>query len=151
MKDSDLYSWGLPNSWNISFNYYYILLTILPLYIVIFPQLYSHMFRQVEILCITLYYSHINENLLLDDIFSGAKSSTTLLEKTTMIKFNNFCASASIKPLNFPKLSRFAVQSVFNNFSAKATYQKRFDMLFWSRNSSHNSRFFTMYEIVSWF
>jgi len=46
VKDSDLYSWGLPNSWNISFNYYYILLTILPLYIVIFPQLYSHMFRQ---------------------------------------------------------------------------------------------------------
>lgn len=46
VKDSDLYSWGLPNSWNISFNYYYILITCLPCYVVIFPQLYSHMFRQ---------------------------------------------------------------------------------------------------------
>ena len=142
VKDSDLYSWGLPNSWNISFNYYYILLTILPLYIVIFPQLYSHMFRQVEILS---YF----EIVWLNDIFSGAKSCITLLEKTTMIKFNNFSASASMKPLKFLKLPRFAVQSVFNNLSAKATYQKRFEMLFWSRNSSHNSRFFTMYEIFS--
>ena len=47
VKDSDLYSWGLPNAWNISFNFYYILIALLPGYIVIFPQLYSHMFRQV--------------------------------------------------------------------------------------------------------
>jgi len=46
VKDTDLYSWGMPNSWNISLNYYYVLILVLPAYVIIFPQLYSHMFRQ---------------------------------------------------------------------------------------------------------
>jgi very-long-chain (3R)-3-hydroxyacyl-CoA dehydratase len=41
-----LYSWGLPNSWNLSFDYYYVLIGVIPLYVIFFPQLYSHMFRQ---------------------------------------------------------------------------------------------------------
>ena len=49
VKDTDLYSWGMPNSWNISLNYYYVLILVLPAYVIIFPQLYSHMFRQVRL------------------------------------------------------------------------------------------------------
>ena len=47
MKETGLYSFGMPNRWNISLNYYYMLCLSLPVYVVAFPQLYSHMFRQV--------------------------------------------------------------------------------------------------------
>ncbi|CAG5095319.1 Oidioi.mRNA.OKI2018_I69.XSR.g14132.t1.cds [Oikopleura dioica] len=46
VHSSKLYSWGLPNTWNLSFDYYYVLIGIIPLYVIYFPQLYSHMFRQ---------------------------------------------------------------------------------------------------------
>jgi len=46
VKETGLYSLGMPNRWNISLNYYYTLCLSLPVYVIAFPQLYSHMFRQ---------------------------------------------------------------------------------------------------------
>ena len=48
VKETGLYSLGMPNRWNISLNYYYTLCLSLPVYVIAFPQLYSHMFRQVS-------------------------------------------------------------------------------------------------------
>ncbi|TRY62800.1 hypothetical protein TCAL_00871 [Tigriopus californicus] len=41
-----LYTVSLPNAWNVTFNYYVVLILIMFSYIPIFPQLYLHMFRQ---------------------------------------------------------------------------------------------------------
>ncbi|CAL1541983.1 unnamed protein product [Lymnaea stagnalis] len=46
VKESQLYSFELPNQWNISFNYYYYLCFIVVSYVPVFPQLYLHMFGQ---------------------------------------------------------------------------------------------------------
>ena len=47
----------MPNRWNISLNYYYTLCLSLPVYVIAFPQLYSHMFRQVsDKLQITVFF-----------------------------------------------------------------------------------------------
>lgn len=41
-----LYTVSLPNPWNVTFNYYAVLILIMLSYIPLFPQLYFHMFRQ---------------------------------------------------------------------------------------------------------
>merc|ERR1712226_1695275 len=46
VKETDLFSLHLPNKWNFSFEYYYVLFGTFPLYVVLFPQLYFHMFKQ---------------------------------------------------------------------------------------------------------
>jgi len=46
VKETDLFSLHLPNKWNFSFEYYYVLLGTFPLYVLLFPQLYFHMFKQ---------------------------------------------------------------------------------------------------------
>ncbi|XP_076684841.1 3-hydroxyacyl-CoA dehydratase 1 isoform X2 [Andrena cerasifolii] len=42
----EAWSYLLPNAWNFTFSYYYILIVIMLMYIPLFPQLYSHMFIQ---------------------------------------------------------------------------------------------------------
>jgi len=44
--ETDLFSLHLPNKWNFSFEYYFILIGTFPLYVLLFPQLYFHMFKQ---------------------------------------------------------------------------------------------------------
>jgi len=46
VKQTELYTLHMPNKWNISVEYYYILWAMFPLYIIVFPQLYFHMFKQ---------------------------------------------------------------------------------------------------------
>ncbi|RUS88985.1 hypothetical protein EGW08_003232 [Elysia chlorotica] len=46
VKKSHMYSFDLPNKWNVSFNYYYYLCFIIVSYLPVFPQLYLHMFGQ---------------------------------------------------------------------------------------------------------
>ncbi|XP_078485239.1 very-long-chain (3R)-3-hydroxyacyl-CoA dehydratase 2-like [Ciona intestinalis] len=46
VQKSGLYSLYLPNNLNFTFNYYYVLLGLFPMYIIFFPQLYFHMFAQ---------------------------------------------------------------------------------------------------------
>nr|XP_002131038.1 very-long-chain (3R)-3-hydroxyacyl-CoA dehydratase 2-like [Ciona intestinalis] len=46
VQNSGLYSLYLPNNLNFSFNYYYVLLGMFPVYVIFFPQLYFHMFAQ---------------------------------------------------------------------------------------------------------
>lgn len=46
VKSTGLHSVQLPNSYNITFNFYYVLLAIMILYIPMFPVMYSHMFVQ---------------------------------------------------------------------------------------------------------
>ncbi|XP_072175951.1 very-long-chain (3R)-3-hydroxyacyl-CoA dehydratase 2-like [Diadema setosum] len=46
VKSTGLYSLELPNDYNISFDYYSVLIFLMILYIPIFPRLYSHMLRQ---------------------------------------------------------------------------------------------------------
>lgn len=36
----------MPNKWNISIEFYYILWSLFPIYVLVFPQLYFHMFKQ---------------------------------------------------------------------------------------------------------
>ncbi|XP_059154378.1 very-long-chain (3R)-3-hydroxyacyl-CoA dehydratase 2-like isoform X2 [Physella acuta] len=43
VRDTKLYSFDLPNKWNIAFNYYYYLCFIVVSYLPVFPQLYLHM------------------------------------------------------------------------------------------------------------
>lgn len=45
-KNTSLWSYSLPNSWNFTFSYHYLLITIMLLYIPLFPHLYLHMFGQ---------------------------------------------------------------------------------------------------------
>lgn len=42
----EAYSYLLPNSWNFTFNYFYLLAIIMFTYIPVFPHLYMHMFSQ---------------------------------------------------------------------------------------------------------
>lgn len=44
--ETDLFSLHLPNKWNFSFEYYFVLVGTFPLYVLLFPQLYFHMFKQ---------------------------------------------------------------------------------------------------------
>lgn len=46
VKERNIWSLSLPNVANISFSYYYALIVIMLAYVVIFPQLYLHMFGQ---------------------------------------------------------------------------------------------------------
>ncbi|XP_064652270.1 very-long-chain (3R)-3-hydroxyacyl-CoA dehydratase 2-like [Lineus longissimus] len=46
VKKSNLYSYDLPNKYNISFSYYIFLWVIMFSYIPIFPQLFGHMLKQ---------------------------------------------------------------------------------------------------------
>ncbi|GIY46001.1 very-long-chain [Caerostris extrusa] len=46
IKKKQLYSISLPNSYNISFSYYYFCLCLMASYAPIFPQLFNHMLRQ---------------------------------------------------------------------------------------------------------
>ncbi|XP_074111043.1 3-hydroxyacyl-CoA dehydratase 1 [Cotesia typhae] len=45
-KYPDVWSYALPNSWNMTFSYHYLLIAIMLLYIPLFPHLYLHMFSQ---------------------------------------------------------------------------------------------------------
>ncbi|XP_063993501.1 very-long-chain (3R)-3-hydroxyacyl-CoA dehydratase 2 [Diachasmimorpha longicaudata] len=42
----DLWSYALPNAWNFTFSYHYLLIFVMLLYIPLFPQMYLHMFAQ---------------------------------------------------------------------------------------------------------
>ncbi|XP_015114272.1 very-long-chain (3R)-3-hydroxyacyl-CoA dehydratase 2 [Diachasma alloeum] len=42
----DLWSYALPNTWNFTFSYHYLLIFVMLLYIPLFPQMYLHMFAQ---------------------------------------------------------------------------------------------------------
>ena len=46
VKQTELYTLHMPNKWNMSIEYYYILWALFPLYVMVFPQLYFHMFKQ---------------------------------------------------------------------------------------------------------
>jgi len=46
VKQTELYTLHMPNKWNISIEYYYCLWATFPLYVMLFPQLYFHMFKQ---------------------------------------------------------------------------------------------------------
>lgn len=43
---SDAWSYVLPNTWNFTFSYLYLLIGVMLLYIPLFPKLYMHMFTQ---------------------------------------------------------------------------------------------------------
>ncbi|XP_034943474.1 very-long-chain (3R)-3-hydroxyacyl-CoA dehydratase 2 [Chelonus insularis] len=45
-KNPDLWSYSLPNTWNFTFSYHYLLIAVMLLYIPLFPQMYLHMFAQ---------------------------------------------------------------------------------------------------------
>ncbi|CAD6234102.1 GSCOCG00007554001-RA-CDS [Cotesia congregata] len=45
-KHPDAWSYALPNSWNMTFSYHYLLIAIMLLYIPLFPHMYLHMFSQ---------------------------------------------------------------------------------------------------------
>jgi len=45
-SNHDAWSYILPNKWNFTFSYYYALITVMLLYIPLFPKLYLHMFSQ---------------------------------------------------------------------------------------------------------
>ncbi|XP_024936405.1 very-long-chain (3R)-3-hydroxyacyl-CoA dehydratase 2 [Cephus cinctus] len=42
----DAWSYNMPNAWNFTFSYHYILIAVMLLYIPLFPQMYLHMFVQ---------------------------------------------------------------------------------------------------------
>lgn len=46
VRRSGMYSLRLPNTYNVSFDYYYFLIIVMLSYIPLFPQLYFHMLRQ---------------------------------------------------------------------------------------------------------
>ena len=46
VKSTGLHSMKMPNSFNMSFNFHYLLVTIMILYVFLFPVMYSHMFAQ---------------------------------------------------------------------------------------------------------
>jgi len=46
IKQADIYSIHMPNSWNFAFSYYYFLYVMIASYIPFFPQLFMHMVRQ---------------------------------------------------------------------------------------------------------
>ncbi|XP_008555947.1 very-long-chain (3R)-3-hydroxyacyl-CoA dehydratase hpo-8 [Microplitis demolitor] len=45
-KHPDVWSYSLPNTWNMTFSYHYLLLFVMFLYLPLFPQMYLHMFGQ---------------------------------------------------------------------------------------------------------
>ncbi|XP_057332382.1 very-long-chain (3R)-3-hydroxyacyl-CoA dehydratase hpo-8 [Microplitis mediator] len=45
-RHPDLWSYALPNTWNVTFSYHYLLLFVMFLYLPLFPQMYLHMFGQ---------------------------------------------------------------------------------------------------------
>ena len=45
-KSTGLHSMRMPNSLNMSFNFYYVLVVVMMLYVPMFPVMYSHMFAQ---------------------------------------------------------------------------------------------------------
>ena len=45
-KSTGLHSMKMPNSLNMSFNFYYVLVVVMMLYVPMFPLMYTHMFAQ---------------------------------------------------------------------------------------------------------
>lgn len=45
-RDHNVWSYELPNTYNVTFSYFYFLWIVMLLYIPLFPQLYMHMFAQ---------------------------------------------------------------------------------------------------------
>ena len=45
-KSTGLHSMKMPNSLNMSFNFYYVLVVVMLLYVPMFPLMYTHMFAQ---------------------------------------------------------------------------------------------------------